>query len=194
MTALAPATSVAHPPSRWVHAGLAASLAVAGITHCLLMPDHFAESTIFGLGFLAAGVAQLGLAGLVALRPGRIVYAAVVALSLTLMSLYAINVLVGLPFHGSADGAVVGEAHGDDGAAHDDETTPEETDDGAAHEETDGPAARADEDGHGEAGLVLGAGEPVDAVGAGTQVAQLAAIGFASVALRRSSRTRQGTP
>ncbi|MGI8830211.1 MAG: hypothetical protein ACR2I5_10645 [Candidatus Limnocylindria bacterium] len=168
MTATLRATSTSRPTPSLLVAALAASLAVAGILHCLLMPDHFVKSTIFGLGFLGAGIAQLGLAGAVLLRPGRLVYAAIIAISLTLMSLYAFNVAVGLPFHGSGDHTeVAAGGHGED-VSHGDE------------------AAVDDEAGHGESGLVLGAGEPVDVLGAGTQAAQLAAIAFAGLLLRRS--------
>ena len=189
MTATLRATSISRPPSSLLVAALAASLAVAGIIHCLLMPDHFVKSTIFGLGFLGAGIAQLGLAGAVLLRPGRLVYAAIIAISLTLMSLYAFNVAVGLPLHGSADHTeVAAGGHGGDGAHGDDEAGHNE----AGHESgNDGHESEGAEAGHGESGLVLGAGEPVDVLGAGTQAAQLAAIAFA-VLLLMHSRSRPG--
>ncbi len=184
MTATLRATSISRPTPSLLVAALAASLAVAGIIHCLLMPDHFVESTTLGLGFLGAGIAQLGLAGAVLLRPGRLVYAAIIVISLTLMSLYAFNVAVGLPFHGSADHTeVAAGGHGGDGA-HGDEAA---VDDEAGHEPgNDGHESEGADAGHGESGLVLGAGEPVDVLGAGTQAAQLAAIAFAGLLLRRS--------
>lgn len=189
MTATLRATSISRPTPSLLVAALAASLAVSGIIHCLLMPDHFVKSTIFGLGFLGAGIAQLGLAGVVLLRPGRLVYAAIIVISLTLMSLYAFNVAVGLPFHGSADHTEVAAGGHDGDGAHGDEAA---VDDEAGHNEAghepgnDGHEAEGAEAGHGESGLVLGAGEPVDVLGAGTQAAQLAAIAFAGLLLRRS--------
>jgi len=194
MTATLRATSISRPTASLLVAALAASLAVAGIIHFLLMPDHLVESTIFGLGFLGAGIAQLGLAGGVLLRPGRLLYAAIIAISLTLVSLYAFNVAVGLPFDGSPNHT--GVAHGGQGGdgAHGDEAA---VDDEAGHNEAghesgnDGHESEGAEAGHGESGLVLGAGEPVDVLGAGTQAAQLAAIAFA-VLLLRHSRSRPG--
>ena len=90
---------------RWATPALAAVLAAAGVIHGALMPEHLAESTISGAGFLGAAVGQIGLAGLVLLRPPRIVYAGIVAMTLTLIALYAFNVMVGLPFHGAAEQA-----------------------------------------------------------------------------------------
>ncbi len=156
--------------ARWPAAALAAALAVSGLIHCLLMPAHFAESTIFGLGFLAAGVTQLGLAVLVLLRPRRSVHVAVIVASVTLTVLYAFNVFVGLPFH-SASAAVTTVMT--DGSAH-----------AAEH-------SAQMEGVHDEGGLVLGAGEPVDLAGASTQAAQLAAIALAAVLwMRRSKQLR----
>src|SRR4029077_10354543 len=58
---------------------------------------------ILGLGFLAAGLAQLTLAFLVIVRPSDLMYYLVVGLSVALIVLYAIAVLKGLPFGGGHD-------------------------------------------------------------------------------------------
>lgn len=91
---------------------MAAGLLVAGWIHLLLVPEHLAESTILGLGFLGSGIAQLALAGLVVWRSRAWNLSAVVALNATLIVVYAYAVLVGLPFgggeHGDAAGLVVG--------------------------------------------------------------------------------------
>lgn len=88
---------------------MAAGLLVAGWIHVLLVPEHLAESTILGLGFLGAGIAQLALAGLVIWRPRLWTLSAVVALNATLIVVYAYAVLVGLPFGGGEHGeAAVG--------------------------------------------------------------------------------------
>ena len=162
---------------------LAASLAVAGVIHCLLAPEHMAMSAIFGVGFLAAGIAQFGMAALAVVRPSGLLYTAVIASTVALSSTYAYNVLVGLPFHGVATATTV------DGEAYDE-----------SYEESEGHAEAADlaevghDDGaaettdHHEGGVVLGAGEPVDAYGAVTQLAQLSAAGVALVLLRRVGR------
>jgi hypothetical protein len=88
---------------------LAVALAVAGVMHLLLTTDHFGESTLMGLGFASATVVQLGLAAAVVVRPGRWLYAAVIAISTALVVLYLFNVFIGLPFAGSETAA----AHGD---------------------------------------------------------------------------------
>ena len=171
-------------PRRFSTFLLAASLAAAGVMHWLLTPEHMAVSAIFGLGFLAAGIAQFGMAVLAVVRPSRLLYAAVIASTVVLSSTYAYNVLVGLPFREE-----VGIATADEGVAGDE-----------GHDESEGP----DEDtGHGEGGhgdeaavttdhhaggVVLGAGEPVDADGVVTQLAQLSAAGVALVLLRRAAR------
>ena len=88
----------------------AGALFAAGWIHLVLTPQHLAESTLLGVGFLAAGVAQLGLAGATLLRPRRWVYYGIVVVNVALVLIYADAVLVGLPFgaamHGS--GLVVG--------------------------------------------------------------------------------------
>jgi hypothetical protein len=162
---------------------LAAALAVAGVIHCLLTPEHMAMSAIFGVGFLAAGIAQFGMAALAVVRPSRLLYAAVIASTVVLSSTYAYNVMVGLPVHevetatavgGEADDESHGESEGHDEAAGHAE---------AGHE--GGAAVTSD---HHEAGVVLGGGEPVDAYGAVTQLAQLSAAGIAGTLLRRTGR------
>lgn len=88
---------------------MAAGLLVAGWIHLLLVPEHLAESTILGVGFLGAGIAQLALAGLGIWRPRLWTLSAVVALNATLVVVYAYAVLVGLPFSGGEHGeAAVG--------------------------------------------------------------------------------------
>jgi hypothetical protein len=190
---------------------LAAALAGAGLIHCLLTPEHMAMSAIFGAGFLAAGVGQLGMAGLAVVRPSRLLYAAVIASTVALSSMYAYNVLVGLPFHDDAAAAAAGDDHADEdraGAvhsaepAHSDEAGHSEVDEHsddvhpsdeatssaeAGHAEGDDPEEPAETDHH-EDGLVLGGGEPVDAYGAVTQFAQFSAAAIAAVLLARSRR------
>lgn len=95
----------------WPRVLLAGVLFVAGWIHLALTPEHLAESTVLGLGFLLAGVGQLALAGLVLVRPSHLAYYAVVALSVALVVLYAFAVLKGLPFgsgHDHGNGLVLG--------------------------------------------------------------------------------------
>lgn len=168
-------------PSRRLTLGLAAALAVAGLIHSLLAPEHLVMSTLFGFGFLAAGVAQLGMAAWATIRPTRLLYAAVLASTAVLGGTYAYNVLVGLPFQ-AEPGAVAGAAvahseangHGAEHAAGSDHAH-----DAALH------TAQAAQLDHHDGGIVLGSGEPVDAYGAVTQAAQLTAAAVALALLRR---------
>lgn len=188
--------SASRPRPYLLSGTLAGVLGIAGLIHFLLMPDHFAASTVLGLGFLSAAVAQIGLATLVLLRPRTWVYAAVIGVSVVLMGLYAFNVAVGLPFHAAhAEPPVVADADGhapdgDHGAADDHGSNDHH---GAADEHgTDTDYGPTDEDGHPDEGLAIGFGEPIDAWGATTQLAQLSSVGLALVVLRRR-RDRDGS-
>jgi hypothetical protein len=88
------------PASLWPRVMLAGALFTAGWIHLALTPEHLGEATILGLGFLAAGLAQLALPLLITVRPSDLTYFAVVGLSAALVVLYAIAVLKGLPFGG----------------------------------------------------------------------------------------------
>jgi hypothetical protein len=88
------------PASLWPRVITAGALFSAGWIHLALTPEHLGETTILGLGFLAAGLAQLVLAFLITTRPSELTYYAVVGLSAALVVLYAIAVLKGLPFGG----------------------------------------------------------------------------------------------
>jgi hypothetical protein len=160
----------------WV---LAAALAVAGVMHLLLTADHFGESTLMGLGFVAATVAQLGLAGAVLVRPGRWVYAAAIATSAVLIVLFLYNVFIGLPFAGHETAAAPAGTAAESAAEHADASDHVHGEDAAAH--GDG----AEHEGHHADGLVLGAGEPVDAAGAATKGAEIVAIAVAAGLLMR---------
>jgi hypothetical protein len=87
---------------------LAALLYVAAAIHLLLTPEHLAESTLLGLGFLAAALAQLALAALVVARPADLVLVATLGVTVALVVLYGYAVLVGLPFAGGGEEHEVG--------------------------------------------------------------------------------------
>ena len=92
-------------PSRRRHlpAGMVLPLAsgvglfVAGWIHLMLTGEHLSEATILGLGFLVAGLVQVGLAVVLTLRPRDLAYYGVVAVNVSLIFLYAYAVLKGLP-------------------------------------------------------------------------------------------------
>lgn len=189
---------------------LAAALAGAGLIHCLLTPEHMAMSAIFGAGFLAAGLGQLGMAGLAVVRPSRLLYATVIASTVVLSSTYAYNVLIGLPFHddGTLAARITDDDHDDETAVHGAEHSggPPYSEDatGSASAHQSGAAGSSEEGSHAdgdnheesagrdhhEDGLVLGGGEPIDAYGAVTQAAQLTAAAIAATLLGRSRRAR----
>ena len=173
-------TAHAIVPGRLSTFALAAALATAGVIHGLLTPEHMAMSAIFGVNFLAAAIAQIGMATLALVRPSRLLYTAVIASTVVLSSTYAYNVLVGLPFHQEvATAPAGGKSHGES----------EGHDDTAGHAREGHKDERAETtDHHHEDGAVLGAGEPVDTYGAVTQLAQLSAAAVAFTLLRRAGR------
>ncbi|KHK97466.1 hypothetical protein LK09_11970 [Microbacterium mangrovi] len=86
---------------------LAVLLLAAGVIHLVLTPEHLGVSPVLGLGFLAAGVAQVTFAGLAVGASGRaesLVTFAIVVVNVALIVLYAYAVVIGLPFEsGHAD-------------------------------------------------------------------------------------------
>jgi len=88
------------PASLWPRVIMAGALFTAGWIHLALTPEHLGEAIILGLGFLAAGLAQLALAFLITARPSDLTYYAVVGLSAALVVFYVIAVLKCLPFGG----------------------------------------------------------------------------------------------
>ncbi len=79
-------------------------LLIAASFHLLLLGEHAEESPLLGLGFLASGLIQLGLASVVILRPHPLAYYGVIALNVALIVLYAAHVVIGLPLTPSAQG------------------------------------------------------------------------------------------
>ena len=79
-------------------------LLIAASFHLLLLGEHAEESPLLGLGFLASGLIQLGLATVVILRPHPLACYGVIALNVALIVLYAAHVVIGLPLTPSARG------------------------------------------------------------------------------------------
>src|SRR5215210_2538373 len=82
----------------WPAILIAGGLLVAAWIHLVLVPEHLGEAFILGLGFLAAAIAQLGLAAIVVRRPTVGAFAGVVSVNGILIVIYAYAVVVGLPF------------------------------------------------------------------------------------------------
>jgi len=83
-------------------AAIAQQLAFLGLcaaagTHLAVMPDHFRQSWIYGAFFIVVAPLQIGLAWLVLVRPRRAGLAAALAFSMTVLVLWAVTRLVGVP-------------------------------------------------------------------------------------------------
>ena len=180
--------TAANQATRWdrLRVGLALVLAIAGMTHLVLVPDHVAESTLMGLGFVGAAVAELGLAALVLLRPDRPAYWAAIAVATGLIVLYAFSVMIGLPFAAAPSEIAEQPAAS---AVHEGESEHGESHQAAAsgeHSEAE-HAADGEDTVHHADGLVLGAGEPVDAIGGATKALEAVSVALAFVLQRRRS-------
>jgi hypothetical protein len=95
----------------WPRVLLAGALFTSGWIHIALTPEHLGEATVLGLGFLIFGLAELGLAGLIIVRPSDLALYAVIGLSVALVVLYAIAVVKGLPVgsgHDHDSGLILG--------------------------------------------------------------------------------------
>lgn len=98
---------------RWSQLVLGLSLAVAGVVHFFVTREHLEESTLLGVGFIAAGLLQILLAALFLVAALRNRWAreacfAVVLLNAALVFLYGVHVWLGLPLGGEATGATLG--------------------------------------------------------------------------------------
>ena len=82
----------------------AVALFTAGWIHLMLTGEHLDEATILGLGFLLAGLVQVGLAIMIGTRPRDLAYYGVVAVNAALIFLYGYAVLKGLPLGGHDHG------------------------------------------------------------------------------------------
>ena len=89
----------------WVQWLVAALLVGAGAVHLALAPSHFGESTVEGIGFVAAAWLQIALAVAILLRPTRVVIFTVIAVSAASIGAWAVSRIWGLPFGEHADHA-----------------------------------------------------------------------------------------
>lgn len=76
----------------------AASAAGAALVHFAVSPEHFGEWWGFGLFFVFCGEVQLGWALLLGRRHGRRMLAVGIAGSLSLVAVWAVSRVTGLPF------------------------------------------------------------------------------------------------
>lgn len=101
---LAPLPARAMDRATALRVGLAAVTFVAAWMHLVLTPEHLAESTLLGLGFLGAGLLQLGLAAIIVQRHSERALSVLVAVDVALLAIWAYAVLVGLPLGGGGPG------------------------------------------------------------------------------------------
>jgi hypothetical protein len=94
------------PNADLLRGALVATLAGAGAIHLFLTPEHLDESPILGVGFLAAGLLQLALAGVIFRRPSRLALLVVGVSSAALIALYGVAVAIGLSFSAPGEGAM----------------------------------------------------------------------------------------
>jgi hypothetical protein len=91
----------AHEPTHRVatsaRAVAAAIVGLAGLIHLLLAPAHFAEQTLYGVGFTGLGLVQLALAAALLIRPGSSVDRAGIWTSALIALVYAATRLVPPP-------------------------------------------------------------------------------------------------
>ena len=97
--AAATAPSRATPLNRQTHLRLLLALVLltAACIHLTLSPQHFSESPLLGVGFLLAGVVQLGAAAIVLTRADDRGLNLVLLVSVALIAIYGYAVFVGLP-------------------------------------------------------------------------------------------------
>lgn len=77
----------------------------AGLIHLVMVPDHMALSGVDGVMFAVAGWTQIGLAVVLAARPGRAVLGGAVAVNAVFVAVWAVSRVWGLPI-----GSHAGEA------------------------------------------------------------------------------------
>ncbi len=85
---------------------LVASLAIAGVVHLALVSEHLSESIALGVGFLGAGLGQVGLAAIILRNPTTAALRLALLLSAVSLAALVAAVTVGLPalLHGSMSG------------------------------------------------------------------------------------------
>ena len=79
-------------------------LALSGVLHIGLAPVHFAEATVQGVSFSAAGAVAMILAAAIVAWPSRPAYLAGAGIALALIALWAVFLLVPPPGAGAAEG------------------------------------------------------------------------------------------
>lgn len=91
---------------RWIRTGalrymLIGALAVSGLVHLALTPEHLREAPVLGLGFGVVAILQLALACVFTSRSAPPLWPVALILTIFSLSTYVVSRVVGLPFgHG----------------------------------------------------------------------------------------------
>ena len=101
----APEATEPEAPGTAVRLTLAALLAVSGIVHLVMVPDHYQADALEGIGFAVVGWAQLALAVTAITSSSRAVLRSIVGLNVAVLGIWAWSRVAGLPI-----GAHPGEA------------------------------------------------------------------------------------
>jgi hypothetical protein len=94
------ADAACEPPAlatQWVGPLLALASLGAAAVHVAVCPGHLAESTLYGLFFIGAAIAQAGWASAILVRPTRQLVVLGVAGNLAVMALWGVSRTLGLP-------------------------------------------------------------------------------------------------
>lgn len=84
-------------PQRWLVVIAAWSSFLAGMVHVVVTPEHWHESPLYGVFFLAVSVAQFGFAVLVAWRPNAPLLLAGGIGQLTVIGIWLLTRTIGIP-------------------------------------------------------------------------------------------------
>ncbi len=92
---------------------LAGATFAAAWMHLVLTPEHLNQSTLLGLGFLAAGLIQIALSVIIVEHPSDGALSLLVMVNVALIAVWVYAVLVGLPLgdgsgHDAGSGLVIG--------------------------------------------------------------------------------------
>lgn len=82
--------------SRWLLLAAVSSVAAA-VVHLVVIPSHFAESTLFGVFFVALAMAQIAYAGVLLMRPRVFLLVAGALGNIMTIGLWLVSRTVGLP-------------------------------------------------------------------------------------------------
>ncbi|MDP8904093.1 MAG: hypothetical protein M3N29_02040 [Chloroflexota bacterium] len=110
MTDMGPTSRTGADTITILRAAVVVGLVLAGVIHLWLGPGHLTVSPILGVGFLATGLAQAILAGVLLRRRSRAALVGAIIVSAFGLVAYAVDVTVGLP--GASHGALHADAAG----------------------------------------------------------------------------------